>query len=144
MRFESGSFFSQIYLNQNNGGRSFYYNPTTISGSRFKIVDRTLLVNGQAQYSMNLFNGREEFLIGADYKLTIPKTEETIHGRNETIDRVEEVGAYAQSTTILTEDVTLTLALRSDYNNLFEKVQLSPRGRPHLQDHAAAHISDCQ
>lgn len=127
VRFHSGPFFSQIYLNQNDGGSSFYYNPTTISGSRFNIVDRTMLLNGQAQYNLNLFDGREEFLFGADYKLTIPKTEQTIHGRNESMDRIEEIGAYAQSTTILTEDVTLTLALRADYNNLFEELQLSPR-----------------
>ncbi|MBX2819846.1 MAG: TonB-dependent receptor [Rhodothermaceae bacterium] len=127
VRFESGPFFSQVYVNQNDGGSSFYYNPTTISGSRFNIVDQTVLVNGQMQYDLNLFDGREEFLAGADYKLTIPKTEGTIHGRNEEKDRIEEFGAYAQSTTILTEDVTLTLALRGDYNNLFEQFQLSPR-----------------
>ena len=127
LRFHSGPLFSQIYINQNDGGSSFYYNPTTLSGSRFNIVDRTMLVNGQVQYDLNLFDGREEFLVGADYKLTIPKTEQTIHGRNENNDRIEEVGAYAQSTTILTEDVTLTLALRGDYNNLFQKLQVSPR-----------------
>ena len=127
LRYHSGTFFSQFYINQNDGGRSFYYNPTTFSGSRFDIVDKTMLINGQVQYGLNLFNGREELLLGSDYKLTIPKTEGTIHGRNESMDQIEELGAYVQSTTLVTEDVTLTLALRGDYNNLYEKLQLSPR-----------------
>ena len=110
VRFQSGPLFSQIYINQNDGGSSFYYNPTSLSGTRFNIVDKTMLLNGQVQYDLNFFDGREEFLVGADYKLTIPKTERTIHGRNEDRDRIEELGVYAQSTTILTEDVTLSLA----------------------------------
>ena len=86
-----------------------------------------MLLNGQVQYGLNLFNGREELLLGSDYKLTVPKTEGTIHGRNESMDQIEELGAYVQSTTMVTEDVTLTLALRGDYNNLYEKLQVSPR-----------------
>ena len=127
IQLHAGSFYSQIYVNQNNGGNSFYYSPTTSPGARFDIVDRTLLFNGQVQYNMNLFEGREDVLIGSDYKLTIPKTEGSIHGRNESRDRIEEIGLYVQSTTKLTDDVNLTLATRGDYNNLAENLQFSPR-----------------
>ncbi len=127
LRFSDGPLSAQIYLNQNDGGSSFYYNPTTLSGTRFGIVDRTMLLNGQVQYNFRLMNGREDLLIGSDYKLTMPKTEGTIHGRNESIDKVEEIGIYAQSSTILTDDVNLSVALRADYNNIARTVQLSPR-----------------
>ena len=123
----SGPFYAQIYLNKNNGGNSYYYGPTTLSGSTFSIVDHTMLVNGQMQYTNSFFNGREDLLIGADFKLTLPETESTIHGRNESDDRIQEAGLYVQSTTRLTEDVSLTVAGRGDYNNIANALQLSPR-----------------
>lgn len=127
LRLHAGNFFAQAYLNQNDSGQSYYYGPTTLRDTPFDIVDHTLLVNGQAQYNVTLLEGREQLLIGTDYKLTLPKTAGTVHGRNEDIDRIEEVGGYLQSSTLITEAVHLTAALRADYNNIAQEIQLSPR-----------------
>ena len=127
LRLEAGPVFAQAYVNKNDSGRSFYYGPTSLTGAPFDIVDRTLLVNGQLQYNVTAFNGREQFLIGSDYRLTLPETAGTLHGRNETRDRIEEFGAYIQSATVVTENVDITAALRADYNNIAREVQLSPR-----------------
>ena len=127
VRLDAGPFFAQAYLNQNNSGQSFYYGPTALLDSPFDIQDRTLLVNGQVQYNETLLDGRELILAGVDYKLTLPRTAGTLHGRNESNDHIEEFGAYLQSSTVITEDVDLTAALRADYNNIAQKIQLSPR-----------------
>ena len=127
LRLDAGPVFAQAYINQNYSGQSFYYGPTTLSGAPFDIEDRTLLLSGQIQYSGTYYDGREQLLFGSDYKLTIPKTGGTLHGRNEDIDQMQEIGVYLQSSTIVTEDVDFTAALRADYNTISEKIHLSPR-----------------
>ena len=127
LRVEAGNFFAQTYVNLNDSGRSFYYGPTAISQAPLMIDDKTLLLNSQAQYQIDAFDGREQLLVGTDYKLTLPKTLGTLHGRNEDIDQISELGAYVQSSTIVTEQLDITAALRADFNNIDQKVRFSPR-----------------
>ena len=127
LRVQAGNFFGQTYINLNDSGRSFYYGPTSITETPLSIDDKTLLINAQGQYKIDAFDGREQLLVGADYKLTLPKTLGTLHGRNEDIDQISEIGAYVQSSTIVTEQVDITAALRADINNIDQKVRLSPR-----------------
>lgn len=121
LRLQSGNFFAQTYLNRNFGGDSFVY------GSGGKVVENSTLFNAQAQYNFSLSGGKHLIIAGADLDLTTPDTEGTIYGRNEDNDKISEVGAYLQSTTALATKFDLTLALRGDYNNIQEELQLSPR-----------------
>jgi len=121
LRFQSGSFFAQTYLNRNFGGDSFVY------GSGQKVVENSRLFNAQAQYDFSLSGGKHQIIAGADLDLTTPDTEGTIYGRNENDDQISEIGGYLQSTSALSPKFDLTLALRGDYNNIQEDFQLSPR-----------------
>jgi len=121
LRLQSGSFFAQAYINRNDAGDSFVY------GTGQNVIDNSTLVNLQAQYDLELMDGKEQIIFGVDYDRTTPDTEGTIYGRNEGNDLISETGAYAQSLTKLNSVFNLTLGLRGDYNNVQEKVQISPR-----------------
>jgi len=121
LRLQANKFFAQAYINRNNAGQSFVY------GSGDKVVDNSILFNAQAQYDLDFSEGRYKVIIGADFDRTTPDTEGTIYGRNENDDQISEIGGYVQATSALSPKFDLTLALRTDYNNIQEDVQLSPR-----------------
>jgi iron complex outermembrane receptor protein len=129
LRLRAGDFFAQGYFNKNNAGDSFVY------GTGQAVVDRGVLYNLQAQYDFDTWGQRQRFIVGADAEFTRPETEGRILGRNEDRDNISEIGGYVQSSTTIAQPLTLTMALRTDYNNVFEEVQLSPRAalvyRPH-------------
>ncbi len=120
LQLQSGGFFAQAYVNQNNAGDSYLY-----AGD--KVVDNSRLINFQAQYDLSLLGGREQLVIGADLDLTRPDTEGTIHARYEDRDNINEFGAYAQSLTRVGDRLELTLAARADYSNIVDGMQFSPR-----------------
>ena len=129
LRLQSGGLFAQAYLNVNDAGDSFVYGgPRTAAAlSGETIVDRSRLLNLQAQYGLDVLGGRSSLIFGADFERTTPETEGTIIGRNEDDDLIQELGAYAQAETPLGERVDLTLAARLDYDNIYERVRFSPR-----------------
>lgn len=120
VRFQSGGFFTQAYVNQNDAGKSFVYGGDDVK-------DRSRLFNWQAQYDLQLANGREQITVGVDAEMTRPDTDGTILGRNENSDDSNEYGAYAQALTKLSDKLELTVAARADYNDVFNKLQFSPR-----------------
>ncbi|MFQ5631299.1 MAG: TonB-dependent receptor domain-containing protein, partial [bacterium] len=120
LRLQSGSFFAQAYLNNNDGGDSF------VLGTGDPIVDNSVQLNVQAQYDFDI-SSKQQFIVGFDYERNTPDTEGTIYGRNEDDDLISETGIYAQSLTRISPNLDLTLALRGDYNNIFDEFQLSPR-----------------
>lgn len=121
LRFQSGNFFAQTYLNKNNVGDSFVY------GTDSTLVDNSTLLNVQAQYNLEMADGKQQFIFGVDYDRITPDTEGTIYGRFEDRDLISESGAYFQSQTAFSSMFNLTAALRFDYNNLQEELVLSPR-----------------
>ena len=120
LQLESGGLFAQAYVNQNNAGDTYLY-----AGEG--VVDNSRLFNFQAQYDLLLFSGREQLVIGVDLDLTRPDTEGTIHARYEDRDNINEFGAYVQSMTRIGSRLELTLAARTDYSNIVDGLQLSPR-----------------
>ena len=128
VRLQAGNFFSQVYVNRNSAGDSFVY-ATDLDGDGVPdpVVDKSVQVNAQAQYDLGLMDERLRFIFGADFENTMPATEGTILGGNEDDDTITEYGGYVQSTAKVTPKLDLTLALRGDYNNIFEEFQISPR-----------------
>ena len=123
LRLRSGSFFAQAYVNANNAGDSFVYRDTAVD----EVVDNSILFNAQTQYDFSLAADRLRLIVGADFEHTAPDTEETITGRNEEDDTIIEAGTYAQGTAVISPKLDGTVALRADYNNVAEEIQLSPR-----------------
>lgn len=128
LRFRSGAFFAQVYLNKNDAGDSFVYaQDLNGDGAADPVTDKGLAYNAQAQYDFNFLDGRQQVIAGVDFEVTRPDTEGTILGRNEDNDNTTEYGAYVQSTTAVSSTLDLTAALRGDYNDVNEKFRLSPR-----------------
>jgi outer membrane receptor for ferrienterochelin and colicins len=120
IRLDAGSLFAQAYINRNEAGNSYVY------GTGMTVIDKGMLYSAQAQYTLGLDGLRSNVILGADAEITAPDTEGTIIGRNEG-ETIELYGIYAQSSTALTDQFDLTVALRSDYNNVDQQIQLSPR-----------------
>ncbi|MEM1126353.1 MAG: TonB-dependent receptor [Bacteroidota bacterium] len=128
VRLQAGAFFAQAFLNVNDAGDSFVYGQDLDGdGEADPVVDKGRLFSAQVQYDLSTWQGRQQFIFGADFESINPDTEGTINGRNEDDDTISETGLYVQSTTALTDQFDLTLALRGDYNNIVEDFQLSPR-----------------
>ncbi|MYH07833.1 MAG: TonB-dependent receptor plug domain-containing protein [Rhodothermaceae bacterium] len=119
IRLSSGSFFVQAYVNSNDSGGSYVYggDPVVEYSEEYTI---------QAQYAKDI-TSRQQLIGGVDVTFDRPDSRETVLGRNEYIDNIDEYGAYLQSSTKISDKLDLILALRGDYNSVVEKVQVSPR-----------------
>jgi iron complex outermembrane receptor protein len=128
LRLLSGGFFAQAFLNYNDAGDSFVYGQDLDGdGISDPVVDKGSLFSAQAQYDFALMQDQLRVIAGLDFETINPDTEGTINGRNEDDDTISEYGAYVQTTSSLGEVLDVTLALRGDYNNIVEDIQLSPR-----------------
>ena len=112
--------FAQVYRNWSDAGDTF------LLRSGADIVDKSSLTVFQAQHMAHL-GQRQQFTYGFDALLTRPDTEGTISGQNEEDDDINEIGAYLQSETALSDKLDLVLALRYDDHNRVDKAELSPR-----------------
>ena len=122
LRVQSGGLFAQAFVNVNDAGPETY-----AYGGGNLVRDQGIQYNGQVQYDFDVTSLNTQVILGADSDITVPRTNEQIVGRNEDNDRIEEYGAYTQTTTQLSEKFSTTLAARADYNNVVEAVQFSPR-----------------
>ena len=120
VRVQSGGLFVQGYANFNDAGDSYVY------GTGQTVVDKGIQYVAQTQYDFEPLR-KVRVISGLDARFTLPDTEGTILGRNEDRDQVNQYGAYAQASTPLMDALTLTAALRGDYNNVVDDFQLSPR-----------------
>ena len=117
---EHGRLFGNVIFNASDAGDTYQLR----SGS--PIVDNSRVMAAQLQHSSEVA-GRHELLYGVDFRRTVPRTDSTIHGRNEDSDNLNELGAYVHSTTTLTRRLDLIAALRVDYHDRINDLAISPR-----------------
>lgn len=120
-RFTSDRLFLQAYMNGNGAGDTYALR----DGLPF--FEESRLFAAQAQYGLAAWDGRQDFTFGADYFFTNPRTGGTVHGGFEDEDNVVEAGAYLQSETGLTDELTLVLAGRLDHHSVLDGLTFSPR-----------------
>ncbi len=118
-RFNYKNLFVQGFVNASNAGDTY----SLRTGDYIK--DSSKLIVGQAQHSLAL-GGWQRFTYGLDVLLTRPDTKNTIHGRNEKKDNVNELGVYVQSETKVFPKIDLVTAARFDDHNQLE-AEFSPR-----------------
>ncbi|MFQ5689044.1 MAG: TonB-dependent receptor domain-containing protein [Gemmatimonadota bacterium] len=119
-RFLYKSFFGQVFYNKSDN------TDTYLLRSGRPLVDKSSLLVAQLQNSTQV-GSRQNFIYGFDLLRTVPKTNGTINGQNESDDDVTEVGGYVQSETSLTDRVDLVLAARLDNHSRLENPVFSPR-----------------
>ncbi len=120
VRVHSGPFFAQAFLNSVDSNESYVYNGDPLDGYPTQ-------VNVQAQYDLPLGQRHRQLVIGTDFEFLYPNSGGSLYDENEGKVNLQELGVYAQSNTLLSEDLRLVAALRGDYHSVFESVQLSPR-----------------
>ncbi|MDA0684618.1 MAG: TonB-dependent receptor [Bacteroidetes bacterium] len=116
LRLNVDNFFAQVYLNRNEGGDSRVY-------GAFPVIDNSTQLVGQAQYDVTLNEGKQSFIMGADFEFIRPDTEGTI----QTDEGIDEFGGYIQSSTALSQKLDFTAAIRGDYSSVTEAFEISPR-----------------
>ncbi len=119
-RLRVGELFAQTYVNFSNAGDSY-----TLRDAN-QVVDKSMLYVGQVQHASDV-GERQRFVYGADLIRTMPRTEGSIHGRNEDDDNITEVGGYVQSETELSEKLDFVAAGRLDWHSVTEDWVVSPR-----------------
>ncbi len=119
-RFLYKNLFVQGFMNQSDAGDTYLLRDGAL------IVDNSKLFAGQIQHSTTL-GRRQRFTYGVDGILTRPDTDNTINGRNESDDNINEFGAYLQSETQLSNQLDLLLAARIDDHNRIKDPVFSPR-----------------
>lgn len=125
-RFRKGRLFAQTFANFSDAGDTY------LLRTGQDIVDNSYMVAGQVQHGFSL-GERQEFIYGIDLQKTEPRTEETITGRNEDDDTINEVGGYLHSETELTDNLRFVGAIRLDDHNRLEDLVFSPRAALVLQ-----------
>jgi iron complex outermembrane receptor protein len=120
-RLNYKALFAQVYYNKSNAGDTFFLR----NGDR--LIDNSSLLVTQIQHSFTLMDERQRFSYGADLLLTRPDTENTLHGRNESNDDINEIGVYLESESIISSKLKLILAARVDENSMLNNIVFSPR-----------------
>lgn len=119
-RVQKGKLFAQSFINMSDAGDSY------LLRTGQPIIDKSFFWAGQLQHGFGL-GERTDLLYGLDVQRTEPRTEETITGRNEDDDTIDEVGGYVHADTRVTDRIELLGALRVDWHNRVEDLVLSPR-----------------
>jgi iron complex outermembrane receptor protein len=120
-RLTADRLFAQVYLNTNDSGDSFFLRTDNPA------AEHSRMLGAQLQHGHS-FSQRQSFTYGADYLRTMPDTRGLLHGANEDIDNIDELGAYVQSETRLhARKLDLVLASRADWHSALEHMVFSPR-----------------
>lgn len=122
LRYQHDLFFAQVFFNQMINDEKIYLlrnGNTTYSTST--------QVDGQIQQNIDLMNGKTSLTIGADFSQLSPQSKETVFGRNEHNDNINELGTYFQGEYHITSNLDAFIAGRADYHSVFEMVEFSPR-----------------
>ncbi len=121
-RLRHKNLFIQGFVNSSDAG-----DETFLLRSGNAIYDKSKLWVGQIQHSYSPMK-KMNFVYGFDALLTRPDTKNTINGRFEDDDDINQLGVYLQGDYDVSPKLTLLAALRADTHNYVDGVFLSPRG----------------
>lgn len=91
-----------------------------------RLTDMSTMLVAQLKAATALKHGGS-IQYGGDFRYTNPKTQGSIDGANEGDDQVTEVGAFVLGDFTLSEQFTLSAALRADYHDRIGTIGLAPR-----------------
>ena len=126
-RLHHKGLFAQVFYDKSNSGNDNGQDPngTYYLRTGIPVVDRSSILAGQLQQGTKV--GRTQLVFGGEYLATRPQTAQTINGRNESNDDINEYGGYLQSTTALTKQIDFQASARIDANSRITGSQFSPR-----------------
>jgi len=119
LRLEAPSVPAQLTLNHNRAEEDLYLLRTGTSP-----IDEGWQWDGQLTYRFDLASLETDVTVGGEATFT---RRSGPSGLGPGVDDVDEVGAYAHTTTSLASSLSLTLAARADYSDIAGDVHVSPR-----------------
>jgi len=119
-RFRWKELFAQVYSNFSNSG------DTRLLRSGGRVIDRSKLYVTQIQHSWKPIS-RIRITYGFDALLTRPDTDNTLYGKYEDNDNINELGIYLQGDFEVYKKITLVGAVRGDYHTFVDGIFFSPR-----------------
>ncbi len=120
-RFRYKDLFLQAFVNTSNAGDDTYL---LRSGNATR--DNSRLWVAQIQHSAEPIS-RLNLIYGIDALWTRPDTKNTINGRFESEDAINEYGVYVQGDYSVTPKLDVLGAIRADYHNHVDDIFFSPR-----------------
>ncbi|MEX0322259.1 MAG: TonB-dependent receptor [Puniceicoccaceae bacterium] len=122
LEFHSGGFYAQVYgITEYADGDNWFYRAGNL------MYGRSSFLEIQAKYNLELWDGREVIVFGADYEQTTPKSKGTIFGRFEDEDQFSSYGAYIHTTTEVNDQLDITASGRIDHIDATDRTTFSPR-----------------
>ncbi len=112
--------FVQAFVNASDAGDTYLLESGQL------IVDKSKLWVAQIQHRYEP-NEKSSLTYGVDALFTRPNTENTINGRNDDMDNINELGAYVQGDYKLNEKFKFVGAFRVDDNDQLDDMVYSPR-----------------
>jgi iron complex outermembrane receptor protein len=112
--------FAQAYMNGNNSGDTYYLPLGGLLIDKSKFYALQIQHNSQPIRKLHIIYGSDAFL----YR---PETENSLHGRYEDKDNINEIGAYTQFTYDVLQRLQFLGAARIDYGTQLQNVTFSPR-----------------
>jgi len=119
-RFRWKDFFAQFYANFSNSG------DTRLLRSGSRVIDKSKFFVTQLQHSYKPIK-QIRFTYGFDALLTNPNTDETLNGKYEDNDNINELGLYLQGDFDVHKKISIVGAVRGDYHNFVDQIFFSPR-----------------
>ena len=110
----------QGFVNFNNAGNSFSRRTGQL------IIDNSKTYGLQTQSMLDFWDSKQHFTFGFDAKFIRPNTEGTINGDNEENDNINELGAYLESDTKISESFDFIAAARIDKHSELENAIFLP------------------
>lgn len=130
-RFRWKNLFVNTFMNSSNSGDTYIISqvePGQEPPFFFQtLADRSKFYALQIQNS-SYIGDKWSFTYGFDGLFTRPNSGGTIYGRYEDDSDINQLGIYNQTEWDVTDKLSLTAALRLDYQTPIEEWQLSPRG----------------
>ena len=132
LRTRYNRLFAQVFMNTSDAGGTYLLQkvgtntecPNT--ADQACIIDKSRQIAGQVQHGLDA-GKNQRFIYGVDYINTMPRTENTINGRNEDDDDITEIGGYLHSVTSIHPKLEMTAAARVDKHSRLEDPVFSPR-----------------
>lgn len=114
-RFLWKDFFAQLYANFSNSG------DTRLLRSGSRVIDKSKFFVTQIQHSYKPIK-QIRFTYGFDALLTNPNTDETLNGKYEDNDNINELGLYLQGDFDVHKKISIVGAVRGDYHNFVDNL----------------------
>lgn len=119
-RFKWKELFAQVYSNFSHSGS------TRLLRSGARVIDKSRFYVAQIQHSWKPIS-QIRFTYGFDALLTRPDTDNTLNGKYEDDDNINELGLYLQGDFDVHNKIMLVGAVRGDYHTFVDGIFFSPR-----------------